>query len=284
LSGTEQLVYLHIPKTAGTTFGAVLDAVFQPDERLALYGMRLSAFMPGDLAGYRCVRGHVHYGLISTIVMPPVSYITFLRDPIECALSHFGHIQYWRPVPKYAIGKLLDLEEFLYHPDAFHRIANLQSRWLGAPMDLDPRLERRDAFIQARFNEEEEAMAGKFAPAARAMHVLEAMPFFGLVERFDDSIALFSYTFGFAPIHDVVPLNAARRPRPQRAQAAPILLDRLLALNQEDAALYAFAQRLFAARYNRMLDELAAENQRRSGAEPANATGVPVSASAPPTP
>ncbi|HEV2236061.1 MAG TPA: hypothetical protein VGR57_05300, partial [Ktedonobacterales bacterium] len=67
-------------------------------------------------------------------------------------------------------------------------------------------------------------------------------------------------------------------PRPQRVEVAPRLVDRLIELNQEDLALYAYAQQIFAARYNRMLDELLASDQRISAAP--TATSAPT----PPTP
>lgn len=269
LSPDEQLVYLHIPKTAGTTFSAVLDGLFRPEEVIALYSVHFGDLTPDDLAPYRCIRGHFFRNLIAPLIPRQPTYITFLRDPVECALSHYGHIQRRPPVPKYAVGHGLDLEEYLYHPLAYHRVANLQSRWLSAPMYFDPLLDHRTRVSQAQRYEEAEAIAGKWPPAERAMRVLDAMPFFGLVERFEDSMALFTYTFSFAPIQQVERKNTARVPRPQREQVAPRLLDRLHELNQEDAALYAYAQRLFAARYNRMLVELLDAARHPDQREPA---------------
>jgi hypothetical protein len=90
---------------------------------------------------------------------------------------------------------------------------------------------------------------------AEAKAQLDACAFFGLVERFDESMALMSYTFGWSPVGTVPKLREATTPA--EIEALP---DEVLAMlekcNRMDTKLYRYAERLFAKRIDKMVKHL----------------------------
>ena len=94
------LVFIHIPKTAGTSLRRAMGHAYAPSERLYLYdaphlegAMLRREFLelPAERrAGLRFVMGHFVYGVHRSI--PHNSrYVTILRDPVERVVSHYYH-------------------------------------------------------------------------------------------------------------------------------------------------------------------------------------------------
>lgn len=109
---TPVVVFLHIPKTAGTTFNSMLSQWFRPDEvqEIMMRGMsfRLPRFphVPKPLVAPtkirrlrdalasdhppRLIRGHLDFS-ISRYLPADTEYITLLRHPVDRAVSHYYH-------------------------------------------------------------------------------------------------------------------------------------------------------------------------------------------------
>lgn len=89
-------IFLHIPKTAGTSLVQMMKAALPPGEYLDLYGVNrttdvlvrdLAALSPERKAKIRFAAGHqVWYG-IHEALQRPARYITFLRSPVARVLS-----------------------------------------------------------------------------------------------------------------------------------------------------------------------------------------------------
>jgi hypothetical protein len=86
---------------------------------------------------------------------------------------------------------------------------------------------------------------------------LERFAFVGLTERFQDSLFLLAYTFGWRPVLDP-PHVSASESRVRREQVAPADLQAVEAFNALDLELYEHGRRLFEVRYERMIGELTA--------------------------
>lgn len=91
------ILFVHIPKTAGTTLRTVV--VNQVNGRkVFVFGRdwedNLATFLAKpqtERDAYEAIIGHQHYGLHRHLTAPKVTYITFLRHPVERFLSWYSH-------------------------------------------------------------------------------------------------------------------------------------------------------------------------------------------------
>lgn len=99
------VIFVHIPKCAGRTFSAILDKWFlsevgDPKQGLYATGTIYRQFLgpdKGEALGQvsraepnlRYLRGHLPYGVDDRFALEP-AYVTFLRDPVTRARSHFA--------------------------------------------------------------------------------------------------------------------------------------------------------------------------------------------------
>lgn len=262
ISTQEQLFLLHIPKTGGVTLDTVIQQHFDlqtiapPLYTPLLLHNQISADF---FESYTYYRGHVYFDLMQALIGDPILCLTLLRDPTERFLSQFSYMQ---RLPdkflKYHLGltrqevedfEAVSLDEFVFDSQMVHQpnYQNYQSRLIGSSFDFeeddDPQL-----FLKAIDTE----------PPANldlARKRLSQLTFLGLTERFQDSLFLLAYTFGWPPHLNPPRLNTAPT-RLQQDQVAPKTLDKIREYNQLDIELYAYAQQLFEDRFTRMCHEL----------------------------
>jgi len=192
----EVLIFIHIPKTAGTTFSAILDRNYKKSRIVSIYpnlGMTASDFrrLPERLTErMECVRGHFDYGLHKSI-QRPFTYMTFLRHPAEHLRSRYNHMRTSRFHSLHYLAKQgMSLGEFARMPPD-----NFQTRTLAGiemiPGKPHPRLSQEHLDL-ARENLEK--------------HFCEV----GITERFDESLILIKKRLGLERIH-YVRRNVRRR-------------------------------------------------------------------------
>src|SRR5438874_7642796 len=94
----EALIFLHIPKTAGTTLNRIIEwqysplAIFTMDPyRIRATAERLKRLPEGRRRRLRVVRGHLLYG-IHEFLPQGATYITMLREPVARLLSTHSFI------------------------------------------------------------------------------------------------------------------------------------------------------------------------------------------------
>lgn len=148
------LLYLHIPKTGGSTLGSILfeqyhDDTWRKEERgffrSGMYYLP-DGFLRGEADGLTeeetrivkrpdltAVLGHFAYGIHETIGRP-AHYITVLRDPVQRVLSLYHHLRQYNQLPE---G--ISLKQFVTTPHV-HEACNDQTRRLagtqaGKPCD-----------------------------------------------------------------------------------------------------------------------------------------------------
>src|SRR5262245_36888531 len=92
------VVYVHIPKTAGTSFRRLVASQFP--ER---FGVAPNTFTHAEVAEERlramlgeelpplAIGGHIVFGL-NDALPANARYVTVLRDPVERTLSHYGYL------------------------------------------------------------------------------------------------------------------------------------------------------------------------------------------------
>jgi len=88
------VIFLHLPKTAGSTLRGVMVRQYDPAESHLIARPvwdnfeAFKAWPEAERHRIRFLYGHMGFGLHAWM-KPPVTYATMLRDPVERVLSHF---------------------------------------------------------------------------------------------------------------------------------------------------------------------------------------------------
>lgn len=250
------LFFMHIPKTAGLSIIDILDSFYPPEQIFPLHSLgdhRFSDYKLEELARYRLVRGHFTFGPnddgIYNYLTPKPVILTMLRDPIERTISAYRHL-----IRQSEIPATVTLEDFLTQGTYRNRVDNRQSYFLigDVPGNL-----RRDT-AETRFSPEVQLYLAK--------ERLEQIAFFGMTERFRESIQLLTYTLSWKPVEEYPEVNRAPEPF-DMSSLSPETMNRLMELNTIDLPLYAYAVELFESRYQQMIRELLEHESRGADME-----------------
>lgn len=234
--------FMHIPKTAGLTLHRILDNLFPAPLICPIITLRgLLQFPPEQLPNYQLYRGHFSYNFAYSLPKFPL-IMTMLRDPIERTISQY---EYSRSDPSngklHNLAQSLTLLEYLKDPLGRASIHNLQTRFIGIP--LDARLTKGQVAYPIHLGIDV------------AKERLEAFEFIGITEKFQASMDLLSYTFSLPPIREYQRLNTTSR-RIQRHELEDQVIEAILEANKDDLELYEYGLRLFEQRYVQMGHEL----------------------------
>jgi hypothetical protein len=274
------LVFVHIPKTAGTTLQAVLN-MNQPGARSralanvfkgggGLSKVPMDRFRrdhgPDLKDGVRLIRGHIPLGIREYLPSErELRFFTFLRDPVERILSHYYSIR--------------DRREGEDEP----------ARYAESPLPPDPTLDDALAAGYVHDNLHTRMLCGDPEPfgevteemlEAAKRNLREDLAFFGLTERFDESLVLAKRRLG---LRSILYRSSGRvNPARPRGGAVPAELRRSAERsNRYDIELYRYARELFETRLSsRDLEfevELAALEAAKADGEPDVKTPVPAS-------
>jgi hypothetical protein len=245
LRSADQIFFIHIPKTGGTTFYSILAKQYPEEQVWPSQREDLDEYLTehgsNAISGYRVLRAHYDYSIYRRFPRKPV-YVTMLRDPVARVVSLYEHI---KRVPAHrlhreVVMKNLTLMEFSYYEPVQNIISNRQVNQLVGAIQGDAKeLSDRAKLEIARVR-------------------LDEFGFFGLTEHFEDSIRLLCHTFGWKPITDYDILNVA----PQTSRPSDLdddVVNLLERINQLDLELYRYAEKLFRTRLRQMEIELMGE-------------------------
>jgi hypothetical protein len=254
-----KLRFLHIPKTAGSSFDECLYAQYLPD-----YLLRRSFTLTGNIerdaqryselspSKRKRIKLYVGHGPRTT-GLPEIDSaptITLLREPVARVISLCQHVGEGKS-PRWQTEsdpQRMDLDAFLARGSA--RISNLQTRILlgRQSYQLPPGDERELA------NQAFEVLAND----------LEG---FGLTEQFDQSLLLFREQLGWRNTPRYRHRNTGNKGNPVPLQDRHI--ERIRELNRIDTRLYELAADLFGQRIKRILpaleQELASFRRQQAG-------------------
>ena len=229
------LIFLHVPKTGGTTFRKILERSYSGEAVLTLKGADYTADFENfansaesERRRYRLIQGHLYFGF-HDLVPGDSSYVVWLRDPIARALSFYAHVRTHSDhyLHQRVIDKRLDLRK-LIEGNATPELFNLQTRMIAGQRNNPNRPLDRTALEIAKKN-----LETNFC-------------FVGLTENFDASLILLGELLGRK-----VPFYTRRNVTRQRTPAVHLdpEMDRLLRkANDLDLELYEFAKVLFETR------------------------------------
>ncbi|MCB0207983.1 MAG: sulfotransferase family 2 domain-containing protein [Anaerolineae bacterium] len=276
LKPTDKVLFLHIPKTGGITLVTLLEQQFgQAKVAPLLYPRDLPRVKLADFDRYSCLHSHVAYDIMTKLL--PINFVclTMLRDPIERYISAFAHLQrnpqetfphdpdyakQLKTIAKMSLPKFFNNSLFYLVPLKAH-IRNRQTRMLAAHYafkdfrELLVRFAKHNSIIPFLLEQELNIEPDHLLTIAKQR--LLSTTFFGLTERFQDSMFLLSFTFGLPLQVAYKKLNVAPS-RPRQRDLQPETIQQIRAENQLDLQLYTYAQQLFQNRYETMQHDLLA--------------------------
>jgi hypothetical protein len=134
-----QLIFLHIPKTAGWALHAALQPIFGEAQSLRVNDgndlERLRALSPRDFSRYRYVSGHFTYNDVKPKCRDDALFVSILRDPVRRLISEFNYIASWADHPHHEHFKDLRFSNHVAANAAF--IRGLQCDWLSGHRDAE---------------------------------------------------------------------------------------------------------------------------------------------------
>ena len=261
LQNNNTLYFLHIPKTAGSSIIGILDNYFSLDSILPEeVWNHLLKNLPTDFSKYGLIRGHFGYGLHRLLPTKPV-YMTMLRNPLERTISFYHHITV-DPITNnwIRLSKVEDLSTLLDDQKINLIFKNPQTRYLALDLDVISMAKSMDKerlgeffyestqeFLSPGITDEELLTIAK--------RRLSEVQFFGLTERFEESLLLMCFIFGWNPPHKIWK-QMVLPSRPQTRDFSESVIKKINEITQLDKELYQYAEKIFEERFSRMIHEL----------------------------
>lgn len=227
LQDNEVLVFIHIPKTAGTSLGSLLQSHFSPSEVLqAPIDIIEANDEPSKfLSSYRLINGHNPYRIEAYLRKDPV-FITMLRNPIERTISAYYHAQHDKEHDFHQLALDHNLESYLKLEVVRNAGSNIMSRYL---------------FNDAPWYEISEHM-----PTVKQRIV--DMRFIGITEFFDESVILLNHIMGWQNKESTPRLNIGKH-NILRQDIPKHVLNSIRDMNRVDLEIYQFAKQHFLEQY-----------------------------------
>lgn len=190
------LIFLHIPKTAGSTMNHILARQFPAEAVYSIDGDRvqesyntLRSLPDEEKQKLACVKGHMPFG-VHEIFSQQATYITFLRDPAEWVRSYYTFILSVPTHPFYRdVAACQNLDEFCTLLGNWG-MNNFQTRMLVGTTHHEN--------IMPPY----ESMPDN-ALSIAIKHIEEHVSVVGLCEEFDKSLLLIKHRLGWKRIYYV---------------------------------------------------------------------------------
>jgi hypothetical protein len=224
------VIFVHIPKTAGTTLTSVLES--QYEHVWATEGHQLDRHArlsrEAERDGARAFAGHMPHGL-HALLKDTYAYVTLLRGPVERIVSHYHAVLRHSDSPLHdeLVSNGMGPADYVRRHSGRRWFNNGQARLLGGSWSDPERPADAETLEAAKRNLRSFAVAG-------------------LTERFDDSVELMRRRLGWGTV-------TYRRRNVVRRTLTASDLDRetreaIAAENALDMELYRWAEIRFAER------------------------------------
>jgi hypothetical protein len=231
-SKDEALIFIHLPKCAGTTLNRIIEweydpmRVFSIDPVLFLWSYQKLNRWPTDrLAKMQVFKGHMPLGIHRRLPQPS-TYITFLRDPVERVISAYYFARNYFLHPKHHWISKLSLEEYV-------RVSpnhNVQCKYIsGRPFVGDHHSGDCDEQVLEAAKE----------------NLNKYFSLVGLTERFDEGLAILKIMFGWE-IAKYAKFNVTKS-RLKKTSLPAATVELIAERNKYDVALYDYAVPIFEA-------------------------------------
>ena len=221
------------------TFRTILEDYFQCDDICpATLTAHIADYSKTDLQRYRLFRGHLGYVNIPELLdSKALVNVTVLREPVSRVISHYEYIRRTPGDPHYEMVRNMSLEEYSLNKGAGKLGRNVQTYHVARLLQYDlSSLSRRKIVNLAKRS-------------------IDQFAFAGILERFQDSLFLLSYIFGWKPIINSRKENVAKSKK-TLDQLPASTLELLQSHSWIDQELYTYAKAIFEERFNQMVQDL----------------------------
>src|SRR5215472_9066715 len=182
-STAKTLIFVHIPKSAGTTLSRIIDWEYNPRRVYSLIGRyfrwsynRLLQLPQHRISQIQVFKGHMPFGLHRHLTQP-ATYLTVLRNPVDRTISDYNFSANGLLHPDHREVKRLTLSEFICTTP----YNNIQTKLLAGQIPGY------------------DFLAGECTPqmlTAAIENLRNHFALVGLTERFEESLALAKLIFG----------------------------------------------------------------------------------------
>ncbi len=222
------IVFLHLPKTAGSTLARIIERQYDSSAILPLYesmlGEELAAIPQNQMDRLRIVTGHLCFGA-HEFSARPCTYITMLREPIDRVISHYHFVRNDPSNYLYELARKMSLKEFV-ESCGRQEPNNDQTRLLAGPGHT------------ARFG----ICSDEMLDMAKR-NLAKYFSAVGVTEEFDRSLMLMKRILGWrTPFYTKQNVNQ-HRPRKENVPLETLRV--IQAYNELDIELYSYARELF---------------------------------------
>jgi hypothetical protein len=236
------IIFIHIPKSAGTTLQRIMERQYAPDQVFTVDGRdtRKSKAEFLDLPfssreRFKLVKGHMSFGW-HRFLPQSSTYVTVLRDPIERIISHYYYVlgQPQHYLHDILVSERMTLQDYVCSGISLE-LDNGQTRLLAG---IDEHIQKPYAKTKVPFGTCDEEML-----ELAKRNLTESFSIVGLVERFDETLIAMSKAFDWKEIFYT--RKKVTKGRPLRDSFSDEVLNIIRKQNQFDIELYRYAEELF---------------------------------------
>jgi Sulfotransferase family len=228
------VVFIHIPKTAGTTLHLVIERQYNPKNIISIHtpeenAETVSRFQNSSTVPkqkIKVIKGHT-FGGWHQLLSQPCAYFTLLRDPVERFISNYFFLlkKEGHPLGQKLVEQQVTIEDFV----CWSGEDNYQTRFLAknineVNLDIKKNECTRETLEQAKKN-----LKDNFAVV-------------GTVEEFDKTLMLLKKTFGWNNVFYKV--KNQNKQRLSKSSISQETLNLIKEKNQFDLELYQYATQI----------------------------------------
>lgn len=251
---TEQeksVIFLHIPKTAGSTLNRIIARQYEQKSIFSIYGLRRNERECESIDEFKrlpearrreikVLQGHIGFGLHEYLPQPS-TYITILRDPVDRIISHYYFV-------------LRDPDHYLYNEVTSKHMSLKDYVCSGISPELDngqTKLLSTTTAVNSYTQGSNEMLE------SAKKNIKEHFALVGLTERFDETLILLKRSLNWTP--PFYTKQKVTKNRPIKEDVSKDILKLIEKSNELDIELYKYVENLLKEQINQSANFLETE-------------------------